>query len=175
MSTTCARFVSSRMIGFSVSIGNVVIASMLLLTSSTTQRAAVPRSSSLITVPIPSDAVATGSALMPSIPWIASSIHLAPARNALFTIPTPPGPRCRSRLTPASRRRPRPAGSAGTGTRPPFGTPWTTSRAPTEVGLPPRVPTPFVQKYTVRNLGLSPPVLSHFVGLVPGTRSTSRP
>ena len=38
MSTTCARFVSSRMIGFSVQIGNVVIPSILLLTSSTTRR-----------------------------------------------------------------------------------------------------------------------------------------
>ena len=43
------------MIGFSVSIGKVVMASMLLLTSSTTRRASAPRSSSIITVPIPSE------------------------------------------------------------------------------------------------------------------------
>ena len=74
MSTTCCRLVSSRMIGFSVSIGKVVMASMLLLTSSTTRRASAPRSSSIITVPIPSDAV-DRIRRMPSMPWIASSMR----------------------------------------------------------------------------------------------------
>ena len=74
MSTTCCRFVSSRMIGFSVSIGKVVMASMLLLTSSTTRRASAPRSSSIITEPIPSEAV-DWICLMPSMPWIDSSMR----------------------------------------------------------------------------------------------------
>ncbi len=62
------------MIGFSVWSGNVVMASTLLLTSSTTRRASAPRSSSIITEPIPSDAV-DWMRLMPSMPWIASSIR----------------------------------------------------------------------------------------------------
>ena len=57
MSTTGSRFVSSRMIGFSISSGKVVMASMLFFTSSTTRRASAPRASSIITVPIPSYAV----------------------------------------------------------------------------------------------------------------------
>ena len=67
MSTACCRLVSSRTIGFSVWIGNVVMASMLLLTSSTTRRASAPRSSSIITEPIPSVAV-DWMRLMPSMP-----------------------------------------------------------------------------------------------------------
>ena len=57
LSTICSRFVSSRMIDFSVSVGKEVMASTLLFTSSTTRRASAPRSSSTITVPIPSFAV----------------------------------------------------------------------------------------------------------------------
>ena len=74
MSTTCCRFVSSRMIGFSVSIGNVVMASMLLLTSSTTRRGSAPRSISITTVPMPSEAV-DWIRLMPSMPWMDSSMR----------------------------------------------------------------------------------------------------
>ena len=73
-STTCCRTVISRMTGFSVSIGKLVMASMLLLTSSTTRRASASRSSSIITVPIPSEAV-DWICLMPSMPWIASSMR----------------------------------------------------------------------------------------------------
>ena len=57
MSATCIRFVSSRTIGFSVSIGNVVMASTLLLISSITLRGSAPSSSSIMTEPMPSDAV----------------------------------------------------------------------------------------------------------------------
>ena len=74
MSTTCCRTVSSRMIGFSASSGNVVMVSILLLTSSTTRRASAPSSISTVTVPIPSDAV-DWICLMPSMPWIASSMR----------------------------------------------------------------------------------------------------
>ena len=74
MSTTCSRFVSSRTIGFSVSSGKVAIASTLLFTSSTTRRASAPRSSSIVTVPIPSFAVER-ICLMPSMPSIASSMR----------------------------------------------------------------------------------------------------
>ena len=67
MSVTWLRAVISRMMGFSVSIGNVVIASTWFLTSSTTRRASAPSSSSTITDALPSDAVDWIS-LMPSTP-----------------------------------------------------------------------------------------------------------
>ena len=67
MSTTWLRAVISRTIGVSVSVGKVVIASTRLLTSSTTLRASAPSSSSMSTVPAPSDAVDV-SCLMPSTP-----------------------------------------------------------------------------------------------------------
>ena len=78
MSTTCNRFVSSRMIGFSVSIGKVVMASTLFFTSSATRRASAPRSSSIVTEPAPSYAV-DRICLMPSMPSIASSIRTVTA------------------------------------------------------------------------------------------------
>ena len=67
MSVTWLRAVISRMMGFSVSSGNVVIASTLFLTSSTTRRASAPSSSSTMTDALPSDAVDWIS-LMPSTP-----------------------------------------------------------------------------------------------------------
>ena len=72
MSITPRRDLISRMMGCSVSSGNVLMASTLLLTSSTTLRASAPSSSSIITEPEPSEAVDV-ICLMPSIPWIASS------------------------------------------------------------------------------------------------------
>ena len=78
MSTTCNRFVSSRTIGFSVSIGKVVMASTLFFTSSATRRPSAPRSSSIVTVPIPSFAVER-ICLMPSMPSIASSMRTVTA------------------------------------------------------------------------------------------------
>ena len=67
MSVTWLRAMSSRMMGFSVSIGKVVIASILALTSSITRRASAPSSSSTSTVAVPSAAVDWIS-LMPSMP-----------------------------------------------------------------------------------------------------------
>ena len=67
MSVTWLRAVISRMMGFSVSSGKVVIASTLFLTSSTTRRASAPSSSSTMTEALPSDAVDWIS-LMPSTP-----------------------------------------------------------------------------------------------------------
>ena len=67
MSVTWLRAVISRTMGFSVSIGNVVIASTWFLTSSTTRRGSAPSSSSTITDALPSDAVDWIS-LMPSTP-----------------------------------------------------------------------------------------------------------
>ena len=67
MSVTWLRAVISRMMGFSVSSGNVVMASTLFLTSSTTRRASAPSSSSIMTDALPSDAVDWIS-LMPSTP-----------------------------------------------------------------------------------------------------------
>ena len=80
MSITERREISSRTIGFSVSAGNVSIASTLPLTSSTTLRASAPNSSSMITEPIPSEAVEM-ICLMPSIPWIASSTRTLTASS----------------------------------------------------------------------------------------------
>ena len=74
MSITRRRPLISRMIGCSVSSGNVVMASTLLLTSSTTLRASAPMSSSMMTEPEPSEAVDL-ICLMPSMPCIASSIR----------------------------------------------------------------------------------------------------
>ena len=67
MSVTWFRAISSRTMGFSVSTGNVVIASTWFLTSSTTRRASAPSSSSTMTDALPSDAVDWIS-LMPSMP-----------------------------------------------------------------------------------------------------------
>ena len=80
MSTTCCRMVSSRMIGFSACSGNVVMVSILLLTSSMTRRASAPSSNSIVTVPIPSDAV-DWIRLIPSMPWIASSMRTLTASS----------------------------------------------------------------------------------------------
>ena len=72
MSVTWFRAISSRMMGSSVSMGNVVMASTWFLISSTTRRASAPSSSSTMTEALPSDAVDWIS-LMPSTPWMASS------------------------------------------------------------------------------------------------------
>ena len=66
-SVTWFRAIISRTIGFSVSMGNVVIASTWFLISSTTRRASAPSSSSTATDALPSDAVDWIS-LMPSMP-----------------------------------------------------------------------------------------------------------
>ena len=79
-STTGLRATSSRMIGFSVSTGNVVMASTRLLMSSTTLRASAPSSSSTNTRPIPSLAVDVIS-LIPSRPWMASSTRTETASS----------------------------------------------------------------------------------------------
>ena len=67
MSVTWLRAISSRMMGFSVSMGSVVIASMRALTSSITRRTSAPSSSSTRTDAVPSAAVDWIS-LMPSTP-----------------------------------------------------------------------------------------------------------
>ena len=67
MSVTRLWAIISRMMGFSVSSGNVVIASTWFLTSSTTRRASAPSSSSTRTDALPSAAVDRIS-LMPSTP-----------------------------------------------------------------------------------------------------------
>ena len=66
-STTWLRAITSRTIGFSVSIGNVVIASTSFWTSSTTRRASAPNASSAITDARPSEAV-DRIRRMPSMP-----------------------------------------------------------------------------------------------------------
>ena len=57
MSTTRNRASTSVMIGFSVSSGNVSMASTLVLMSSSTRRVSAPSATSTITVPEPSFAV----------------------------------------------------------------------------------------------------------------------
>ena len=74
-STTWLRAITSRTIGVSVSIGNVVIVSTRFLTSSTTRRASAPSSSSATTDAPPSEAVER-IRRMPSMLWIASSTRM---------------------------------------------------------------------------------------------------
>ena len=73
-SVTWLRVTSSRMIGLSVSAGNVSMAWTLLVTSSSTRAASAPGSSSAITVPLPSVAVDT-IRRTPSTFWMASSMR----------------------------------------------------------------------------------------------------
>ena len=73
-SVTWLRVTSSRMIGFSVSTGNVVIAWTLLVTSSSTRWESAPCPSSTITDALPSDAVDT-ICWTPSMFWTASSMR----------------------------------------------------------------------------------------------------
>ncbi len=77
---TWLREISSRMIGFSVSTGNVSMASTLFLISSSTVRASALVSTSTITWPMPSEAVEV-ICLMPSIPWMASSMRTQTASS----------------------------------------------------------------------------------------------
>ena len=79
-STTWLRPMSSRTIGFSVSTGNVSMASTRPLMSSMTLRASAPSSSSTMTMPIPSEAVEVISPI-PSRPWIASSMRMETATS----------------------------------------------------------------------------------------------
>ena len=74
MSMTWLRAISSRMIGFSVPTGNVVIASISFFTSSTIRRASAPSSSSTSTDALPS-AANDRICLMPSMSLMASSIR----------------------------------------------------------------------------------------------------
>ena len=75
MSTTRNRASISVMIGFSVSSGNVSMASTLALMSSSTRRVSAPSPTSTSTVPEPSSAVDVICS-MPSMPWMASSIRM---------------------------------------------------------------------------------------------------
>jgi len=74
MSVTWLREINSRMIGLSVSTGNVVMAWTLFVTSSNTRCESAPDSSSTITDAPPSDAVDT-ICRTPSMFWTASSIR----------------------------------------------------------------------------------------------------
>ena len=74
ISVTWLRVTSSRMIGLSVSTGNVVIAWTLFVTSSSTRCESAPDSSSTITDALPSDAV-DAICWTPSMFWTASSIR----------------------------------------------------------------------------------------------------
>ena len=74
-SITLMRGTSSLTIGFSVSSGKVSMASTRFFTSSRTLRTSAPSSTSIRTVPMFSAAVEV-TCLIPSMPWIASSIRM---------------------------------------------------------------------------------------------------